>query len=146
VGKFYEGVYEELKLYVRQSAWLNAIPEKRGVNAGEPKSRLQTLQDTGVPAELPEVDLGYLVAYLWDVGPTLSSSGGESPLTRTELRAWQEDMGLELQPWESRILMRLSHDYLIQIQKARKPDCQAPYMKRQTMRAHVAAKVDELFG
>lgn len=148
MGKFYESVYEGLRLYIRQCAWLNATPKRQGIEHGTQQSRLQTFKDEDVPIELPEVEVGYLVAYLWDVGPTLKSSGGESPLTHGEILAWQQLQGIELQPWETRILIRLSFDYLVQSQKSEKFDCIAPYMKMKgrAMRKHVAKKVDELFG
>lgn len=70
---------------------------------------------------------------------------GECPLTHEELRAWQENIGLALQPWEVRFLHRLSLDYLIQAQRAANPNCPPPFGSF-TQRAIVAKKLDEVFG
>ena len=94
--KFLEGQYEELNVYVRHSAWLNAVPEKpEGDKSKEPeKSRRETLGDT---IEMPPCDCGYLVGYLFEVGPTM----GESPVTHTEIANWQRNTGIELNSWEA---------------------------------------------
>lgn len=73
--------------------------------------------------EMPPVEAGHLLGYLWEVGPT----PGGHVLTHAELRAWQEGMGLELAPWELRTLRRLSTDYLGETFNARQQDCPAPW-------------------
>ena len=81
---------------------------------------------------MPSIDTPHLIEYLYEIGPTLSGAMGESPLTHEELRAWQENTGIELQPWEVRLLLRLSRDYLTESQNAQKRDCLAPYQCEQT--------------
>jgi hypothetical protein len=72
---------------------------------------------------MPTIERGeYLVSYLWDIGPTSDSS----PLTFSELRAWQDTMGIELKPWEAQIIRRLSCDYLSESHKATKRNSPAP--------------------
>jgi len=73
---------------------------------------------------MPPIEDGrYLVNYLWEVGPTADAG----PLTHEELRAWQVNVGLELQPWELRVLRRLSCEYASESHKAMKRDCPAPW-------------------
>lgn len=70
---------------------------------------------------------------------------GESPITHSELRAYQENLGIALQPWEVRFLRRLSMDYLIQAQQSVKADCVPPFGPI-AHRAAVAKKIDAVFG
>ncbi len=78
--------------------------------------------------DLPPIEGGaYLLDYLWQLGPTMAVGMGAGPITQTEMRAWQINMGIDLKPWEARFLRGLSCDYLDQWQKAQKPDCAPPW-------------------
>ena len=98
------------------------MPEKpEGDKSKEPeKSRRATLGDT---IEMPPCDGGYLVGYLFEVGPTM----GESPVTHTEIESWQRNTGIELNSWEARTVRSLSIAYMNESHKATKRDCPAPY-------------------
>ena len=52
-------------------------------------------------------------------------------------------IGLELQPWEIRILRKLSFDYLVQAQQSTKPECPPPFgpIARRAAVAIAASKV-----
>jgi hypothetical protein len=81
-------------------------------------------ESPGYQPEMPPVEAArYLIGYLWEVGPTTAGH----VLTHAELRAWQEDEGFDLAPWESRTLKRLSADYLSETIKARRKDHPAPW-------------------
>ena len=78
--------------------------------------------------DLPPIERGaYLVAYLFEAGPMLVCGMGASPLTFSEIEAWCGRVGIELRPWESRYMRRLSREYLNESQRAEKRDCQAPW-------------------
>ena len=78
--------------------------------------------------QYPPIDAGaHLIDYLFEIGPGQAGSMGEGPLSHSELRAWQENMGIELQPWESQLIRRLSSEYLSQLHKAADPDCKPPF-------------------
>lgn len=84
----------------------------------------EVLQDPNHQPEMPPIEAGgHLLGYFWDVGPTPAGH----VLTHAELRAWQENNGLELAPWETRTLRRLSSDYLAETFKARRQDHPAPW-------------------
>jgi hypothetical protein len=121
VGKFHQGLGEELSLYVRHCAWLNATPEK------EAQSRFLRMKADGIEPEMPEISAEYLIGYLWEVGPTVPGPSGEVRITNTELRHWQENSGITLQPWECRILRRLSSDYVNECYAAAKPEAKPPF-------------------
>lgn len=96
---------------------------------------------------MPPVEIGaYLLDHLWEVGPTGSNGLGQAVITYAELAAWQQCAGVELQPWEARILRLLSADYVAQAKQAEKPDCPAPYSSNHAVefdRAVVAKKIGD---
>ena len=73
--------------------------------------------------ELPECVAHYLLEYLFDVGPTIN----DGHLTYEEISAWQSSMGLELTPWETQQIHKLSRDYISQAYKSTAFDCPAPF-------------------
>ena len=107
---------------------------------------MEKYQAERVHVQLPEVSLPHLIEYLMEVGPTMPSGLGAAPLTHTEIRAWQADMGIELTPWEAQTLRRLSRVYIGQYQRSEAPDCPAPYGYTGPGREAVARKIDEAFG
>lgn len=133
MGKFLQALYDQLSLYVRQHAWLNTEPERAPNDKRDTPllSRLEKMRkehkdgDDFEP-EMPEVDAEYLLAYLFEMGPTMSAGGYPSRLTCEEIQAWQNLSGVELEPWESRFLRRLSGEYLLEGFRARKADCPEP--------------------
>lgn len=129
MGKFQEGVLDELKLYVRQSAWLSAAPgPPKKKDEQDRRSRLERLRARGSEPDLPSVELAYLVEYLYEVGPALQGGFGPAALTHGELRAWQDNVGLELQPWECRALIHLSKAYCAEFAAATDPAAPAPWV------------------
>ena len=120
-----------MSLFVRHSAWLNALQD-RGAKSKEPRqSRLERMRaerkDADYVPDMPPVEAEYLLAILFEIGPTMAAGMGAGPITHEELRAWQENTGIELQPWQVRTLRRLSCDYLVESNKAEKADCPAPW-------------------
>lgn len=80
----------------------------------------------GEELAMPECNAPHIVGYLFEIGPTMAAGAGEAPITHTEMRAWQENVGIELESWEARMLKRLSGDYLGESHIATKIDCKAP--------------------
>lgn len=110
------------------------MPEKAETDEskGSEKSRLQRLKDEKkderYAPSMPPLDCGaHVLDYLWDWGPTLIGSMGDGPLTHAEIRACQENTGIELSSWEASTLMRLSKDYFAESHRATKRDCKAPW-------------------
>lgn len=90
-------------------------------------SRGQQILNDGLPLPLPEIEVTYVVDLLFEIGPVVPGGMGAVPLRSEHLLAWREEQGITLDPWESRMLRRLSRDYLIASQKAEKPDCPQPW-------------------
>lgn len=88
-------------------------------------------RDIGEPKyvpPMPETSGGeYLIGYLFEVGPIVPAGMGVGPVSHQELLAWQSLMGFTLSPWETRVIRRLSGEYLMQSRLAEKRDCKAPW-------------------
>ena len=137
MGKFYEQLLEELTVYTRQIAWLHTAPNPKQAATHEPTdppmTRLQTLRAQDAQPDIPAAGPGaYLVDHLFDAGPLVSTGQGSAALSWRDMAAWQSGTGIELQPWEARIVRALSHVYLSSAIAAKSPDCPA-----QIGRAHV---------
>lgn len=123
MGKFYQECEQELTLYVRQSAWLNTVPEKKEL------SRLEQMRNDGVDPPMPECEAIYLAEYLWQAGPTEVGGMGPAPLSHEEIAAWQANTGIDLTSWEARMLRALSLVYLNESHEAKKPARPQPWMQ-----------------
>jgi len=73
----------------------------------------ERLESGGEP-DLPELDpeLSFIVNYLFDAGPTSAAGQHGAALTWADLQAWQAGAGINLPPWQLRLLRRLSVEYL----------------------------------
>lgn len=134
MGKFYEGLYEALSLFVRHVAWLNTTPERAKHDKSEaPRlTRLETMRrefkDDDYHPEMPPLDgAAFLLSYLFELGPTQAAGMGAAPISHQEIAAWQELTGIVLQPWQARFLRRLSGEYVAESHKAEKRECPAPW-------------------
>lgn len=129
-------------MHVRQLGWLHATPEQKD-KKGPPdkRSRLQRLAAVGREPVLPEVTAGgYLLDWLFEVGPALPGGMGPVPLTHGELRSWQANTGLRLTPWEARTLRHLSSEYLAELRAAEEPSRAAPYSHESTVNVERTTK------
>lgn len=83
---------------------------------------------------MPEVeDAAHFVEYLFDVGPTL----GEDAITWGEMDSWSRRTGLDLEPWQYRLLVSLSRAYLVQMHESRQRHAIAPWPKARNMWKYV---------
>jgi len=85
------------------------------------------MRERGVEPDFPECDAIYLANYLWEVGPFDQGGMGPSAVTHSEIRAWQDNVGVELTSWEARTLRALSEAYLGETIRAKSPSCQPPW-------------------
>ena len=134
-----------MALYVRQAAWLDAIPERdeKDKRPANKVSRRKALEEKSGPIEMPALTCGdYLVNFLYEVGPTMAAGMGAGPLTYTEIEAWQRANGIELNPWESALMRRLSCEYASESHAATKRDRQAPFAGTAPTRRSVQSDID----
>jgi len=124
---------------VRHAAWLHAVPEKlKGEESkAEQLSRLQALEKkhgAGFEPDMPPVNAAeHLVAYLFEIGPTMPGGMGAAALTHGEILAWCALTGIQLLPWEARCIRRLSVDYLVESRRAEKRECLAPWCEQEVV-------------
>lgn len=117
--------------------------DKKAHKDEKPLSRSGKMKSDGIEPEMPEADAIYLVGYLWEVGPVLSGGMSAIPVSFSELESWQRQTGICLQPWEVRLLRRLSFDYLSESHKAEEADCPPPWspVEPEINREEVSRKV-----
>lgn len=105
---------------------------------------------------MPAIEWGnYILDFLFEVGPTMAVGMGSAPLTFAEIEAWQRMVGIELSPFEAKLLRSLSVAYLDESYAATKRDCPPPYavcgvgsvpiIKRNPQR-EIERKLDAFFG
>ena len=72
--------------------------------------------------DLPPIKKGsYLIEYLLELGPALSSGGSVTPISYQDIQAFQNVIGLSLTPWEAETLRMLSREYVSEYHAARDP-------------------------
>lgn len=92
-----------------------------------PLSRIEAMGNRADELEYPSCDAGYLIKYLFDVGPVEAGGMGPAALSHREIEAWQRNTGIELTSWEAGMLRKLSREYLAMSQDATSPSCPPPW-------------------
>ncbi len=64
-----------------------------------------------------------------EAGPVSVVGMGPSVLTWADLGAWERATGIELQPWESRLVRSLSGAYLSESRRAEERNARAPWLE-----------------
>lgn len=81
---------------------------------------------------LPDFDLaGHIIDYLYEFGPAIQSGGQTGPADFGEIESWANMTGIDLLPWESLALRRLSVAFVREAEKAKDPKCPAPWQKEE---------------
>lgn len=87
---------------------------------------------------------GYLVEYLFELGPTMAAGMGAGPLMPSELHAAQQLLGIQFQPGEARLLLRLSRDYLAESHRATEYNCEPPWCDETVQNIDVAETANRM--
>lgn len=104
------------------------MPKSEDSKVEATKTRLEVIKDDGRAPHYPPLECAeHIINYLFEVGPVMSGGMGSIQITNTELRDWQQNIGIRLQPWEARFIRRLSGDYLGESHRAAKEGCPAPW-------------------
>lgn len=130
---------------MRHNAWLGAVPEaKESTQADSAElSRRERIERDGGEIDMPPLGEGeYLIAYLYELGPTVAAGIGAGPVTFVEMAAWQAACGFELEPWEAHLLRRLSIDYLAESHRATKQNCPPPYLDSRALQRAIAQEMN----
>ena len=133
-------------------AYLHTAPKpkaRRGMTDAEPVTRLRALRDAGLPVEMPPLGQAgrQIVEHLLECGPALSGAMGAVPLTYGEIAAYQQAAGVDLTPWEARMLRRASLAYVSATRDAEAPDAPAPWVSNtEVRRERIAQGIRNVFG
>ena len=92
--------------------------------------------------EMPDVtNLTYIIEYLLELGTSLASGFGVTPITWTELRSWLELSELQLDSWESNLLISLSRSFCANYTKFDEKDFPTPYVIEEFDRKAASASI-----
>lgn len=111
-------------------AWLNAAPRPDNHRSGdpEPPTRIAEMAAADMAPPIPPNSLKYLTDWLFEIGPCVAAGMGAGAIGWRDLAAWQDLTGIELMPWEARLLRTLSRAFVDQSWRSEKPDCPAPWL------------------
>lgn len=140
MGEFHERLGRDLTLFVRQLAWLNAVPKpdersRRAKTEKEPRdSRIEAMKKRGIAPPMPPNPMPHIVARAIEVGLTEAAGMGAGPISWREIAYWQQNTGVVLPPWEARLLRRLSIEYVAEGRRAESENCSPPWRAEVTRR------------
>jgi hypothetical protein len=122
-------------------AWLSATPRPdEQTKAADPKyerkrlSRQEQMKKDGIPIRMPPNPLPHIVAWFVEIGISEAAGMGAAPLSWGAINAWQLATGINLSPWEARLIRRLSTEYLAESRKAESENHPAPWRAEVTQR------------
>jgi hypothetical protein len=94
--------------------------------------------------ENPHMPIGLpvMVEWLMEMGPTEPAGMGMATISWATIGYWEKATGVELNPWQAKLMRRLSGDWFRQSEEARKMDCPAPYQSRESVQANRKAVND----
>lgn len=131
-------------------AWLNTTPKpgertKRAkLNIETPKmTRAERMKKDGVAVPMPPNPLPHVVDRLIEIGLTEAAGMGAGPVSWQTMDAWANRTSVDIEPWEARLIRRLSVEYVAEQRRAESENCPAPW-RWQVTEAEKAAAQREL--
>lgn len=140
MGKFSGRARVQLTLYVRQMAWLAAVPKppagsrREKLGTGAKISRAEDMKKKGITPQMPPNPMPHIIDRLVEIGLTEPAGMGMAPISWRTLAAWSELTGISLTPWEARLLRHLSVEYLAQFHRSDAETCPPPARAKVTRR------------
>lgn len=122
-------------------AWLNAVPKpderSKRAKSDQPidkRTRIERMEADGIPPTMPHNAAPHLIGWLIEIGLTESNGMAATPLSWGEINEWQHSTSVKLAPWESKLIRRLSVEYLAEGRRAESENCPAPFHAEVTQR------------
>jgi hypothetical protein len=84
------------------------------------------MKEAGQEAEIPDVAAPFLLSYLLEIGPVINTGFGAREIIWQDIQAWQDCLGIRIPPWQARLVINLSKEYLSFSKKAEEPSCLSP--------------------
>lgn len=97
-------------------------------------SRIDRMKKDRIVPKLPPNPAPHIVNRLVEIGLTEANGMGMSPLSWREIMEWQRATGVTLDPWEARLIRRLSNEYIAESRRAESENCPAPWHTEVTRR------------
>jgi len=108
-------------------AWLHATPkpaeQRPGAQARAKLTRMEQMKASGVAVQMPLNPAPHIVNWLIEAG----LRGPEGALSWGEINAWQAGTGQQLDAFETRLIHKLSVEYVAMGRKAEEESCPAPW-------------------
>jgi hypothetical protein len=76
---------------------------------------------------MPPNPAPHITEWLVEMGLSEAAGMGVAPLSWTTIDAWCRRTGIDLSPWEARLIRRLSQDYIAMSRKAECETCPPPW-------------------
>lgn len=97
---------------------------------------------------MPPLPLPHLVGWWTEIGMTGSNGMAATPLSWTEIVAWQTSTCIRLSPWEARVIHALSQAYVGQSRISEDETCPPPWrgMVTEAEKATEVAILDAVLG
>lgn len=134
---------------MRQLAWLHATPKppagSRRAKGDRPDARLSRIDDLKrrkIAPQLPPNPAPHLTDRLIEIGLSEAAGMGAGPLSWQTIAAWQRLTAVPLEPWEARLLRRLSVAYLAEGRRAEDETCPPPWRTEVTQAERDAEEAD----
>lgn len=90
-------------------------------------ARIEQYRRDGITPPMPPNPAPHVIDRLIEIGLTEAPGLGAGPLTWMQIEAWARLTGIMLEPWEARLIRRLSGDYLAESRKAEDLNCPPPW-------------------
>lgn len=110
-------------------AWLAATPKppEGSKRTAQKISRAEALKKDGIALPMPPSPMPHVVQWLVELGISEAAGMSAVPLSWREIDAWSQRTGVHPSPWESRLLRRLSGEYLAESRRAEDETCPPPW-------------------
>lgn len=92
------------------------------------------MKKNGLPVLLPPNPLPGVINRLMDMGLSEAAGMGVAPLSWLTIEAYQRTMGLDLPPWETKLIRQLSTEYVAESRRAESENCPSPWHSPVTAR------------
>lgn len=87
-----------------------------------------------VPVQMPPNPVPSITENLMDIGLSEAAGMGAAPLSWKEIDAWCNRTGVDLPPWEARLIRKLSVEYIAESRRAESDTCPPPWRAEVTQR------------
>lgn len=83
---------------------------------------------------MPPNPAPWILGWLIEIGLTEPAGMGVAPLGWATIDAWCNRTGIDLSPWEARLIRQLSTDYVVMSRTAESETCSPPWRAEVTQR------------